>query len=278
MRMDPDSGTSASDWLASVDEQGLKRVLRVYGEETHATRIARAILGARDSSPILRTKELADIVAAAVPGKVRAQKKHPATKTFQAIRIAINGELEQLEALLLQSVDVLKQGGRLCVISFHSLEDRMVKRFMRDAASEPEQYRGMPSMPEELRPKMKLVGKVVVATPEEIEMSAKRSTTNRGANLMLPAKSRQPFLLVFVFAVVCVLSSIALVYTKHESRKLFVELEGLTHERDELNIEWGQLQIEQSTWATHARIERVATDDLSLARPASSEIYVIERP
>jgi len=95
---------------------------------------------------------------------------------------------------------------------------------------------------------------------------------------MESAKLRQPFLLVFVFAVVCVLSAIALVYTKHESRKLFVELEELTHERDELNIEWGQLQIEQSTWATHARIERVATDDLSLARPETSEIYVIERP
>jgi cell division protein FtsL len=91
-------------------------------------------------------------------------------------------------------------------------------------------------------------------------------------------KSRQPFLLVFVFALVCVVSSIALVYTKHESRKLFVELEGLTHERDDLNIEWGQLQIEQSTWATHARIERVATDDLSLVRPEATEIYVIERP
>ena len=89
---------------------------------------------------------------------------------------------------------------------------------------------------------------------------------------------QQPFLLVFVFAVVCVLSAIALVYTKHESRKLFVELETLTHERDELNIEWGQLQIEQSTWATHARIEQVATDDLSLVRPVASEIYVIERP
>ncbi len=74
------------------------------------------------------------------------------------------------------------------------------------------------------------------------------------------------------------MSSLALVYTKHESRKLFVELESLTHERDELNIEWGQLQIEQSTWATHARIEQVATDDLSLVRPVASEIYVIERP
>ena len=169
MRMDPDGGTSASDWLASVDEQGLKRVLRVYGEETHTNRIARAILVARDASPIRTTKELADIVESAVPAKTRAQKKHPATKTFQAIRIAINGELEQLEALLQQSVDVLKQGGRLCVISFHSLEDRMVKRFIRNAASEPEQYRGMPSMPDELRPKLKAVGKVVVATREEIE-------------------------------------------------------------------------------------------------------------
>ena len=88
---------------------------------------------------------------------------------------------------------------------------------------------------------------------------------------------RQPFVLVIVFAVVCVFSAMALVYTKHEARKLFVELESLTHSRDELNIEWGQLQIEQSTWATHARIEQVATDNLSLVRPASTEIYVIER-
>ncbi|HSG97638.1 MAG TPA: cell division protein FtsL [Woeseiaceae bacterium] len=89
---------------------------------------------------------------------------------------------------------------------------------------------------------------------------------------------RQSFLLVFVFALVCVMSGMALVYTKHESRKLFVELERLTQERDELNIEWGQLQIEQSTWAQHARIEQVATDDLSLVRPDTTEIFVIERP
>ncbi len=95
---------------------------------------------------------------------------------------------------------------------------------------------------------------------------------------MQVTRTGQPFLLVLVFAVVCVMSAMALVYTKHESRKLFVELEALTHERDQLNIEWGQLQIEQSTWATHARIEQVATDDLSLVRPVASEIYVIERP
>ena len=90
-------------------------------------------------------------------------------------------------------------------------------------------------------------------------------------------KSVQPLLLTMIFAVVCVMSALALIYTKHESRKLFVDLEQLTSDRDELNIEWGQLQIEQSTWATHARIERVALEDLSLARPKSTEIYVIER-
>lgn len=93
-----------------------------------------------------------------------------------------------------------------------------------------------------------------------------------------PNQHSQPILLIIVFAVVCVLSAIALVYTKHEARKLFVELEALTHERDGLNIEWGQLQIEQSTWAQHARIEQVATEDLSLVRPNTSEIFVIEQP
>lgn len=90
-------------------------------------------------------------------------------------------------------------------------------------------------------------------------------------------KARPPLLLILVFATVCVVSSLALIYTKHEARKLFVELEQLTAERDRLNIEWGQLQIEQSTWATHARIERVAADELSLVRPKPEEIYVIER-
>lgn len=91
------------------------------------------------------------------------------------------------------------------------------------------------------------------------------------------ASARQPFLLTMVFALVCVMSAIAIIYTKHEARKLFVELEALTTARDELNIEWGQLQIEQSTWATHARIEQVATKDLSLVRPKSTEMYVVER-
>ena len=167
MRMDPDSGTPASEWLAHVEESTLKRVLRQFGEEPHAHRIARAIVRARDEAPISRTAQLARIVEEAAPQ--RGRKIHPATKTFQAIRIFVNRELEQIESALAQSVNVLRKGGRLCVISFHSLEDRIVKRFMRDASREPEQYRGMPDIPEEFRPRLRTVGKAISATPAEVE-------------------------------------------------------------------------------------------------------------
>ena len=166
MRMDPDSGMPASEWLANVKEQELKLVLKKYGEEKYAHRIARAIVTARDEAPISRTAQLARIVEEARPA--RGEKIHPATKTFQAIRIAINEELQQLETVLHQALDALKRGGRLCVVSFHSLEDRIVKRFMRDASRESEQYRGMPDVPAEYRPKLKIIGKAITATSEEI--------------------------------------------------------------------------------------------------------------
>ena len=169
MRMDPDSGASASEWLAKVDERELKQVLRKFGEENNAARIARAIVGARKEAPISRTAQLARIVEDAAPK--RGQKIHPATKTFQAIRIAVNAELEQLEAVLMHSVEVMKKGARLCVISFHSLEDRIVKRFIRNASRETEQYRGMPNVPEEFQPKLKTVGKAVRANEAEIEVN-----------------------------------------------------------------------------------------------------------
>jgi len=166
MRMDPDAGISAADWLARVDEKELKRVLKTYGEERNAARIARAIVSARDEAPIDTTVQLADIVAAAAPA--HGQKRHPATKSFQAIRVFINGELDQLKSALEQSVTALRSGGRLCVISFHSLEDRLVKRFIRESSRETEQYRGMPSVPAEFRPKLKAVGKLVEATAAEV--------------------------------------------------------------------------------------------------------------
>ncbi len=170
MRMDPDSGVAASEWLETVEEAELKRVIKQFGDERYAARIARAVVAARAQTPILRTHELAAIVEQAVPAgrPKRGPKKHPATKTFQAIRIFINKELEQLEAALSQCIDVLAVGGRLCVISFHSLEDRMVKRFIRDASREAEQYRGMPNVPAEFQPKLKPIGKVISATADEI--------------------------------------------------------------------------------------------------------------
>jgi 16S rRNA (cytosine1402-N4)-methyltransferase len=171
MRMDPDHGVSAAEWVATVDERELRHVLKTYGEERNAARIARAIAAARAEAPIETTVQLADIIAAAAPA--HGQKRHPATKSFQAIRVFINGELDQLKSALEQSVNALRRptafrsGGRLCVISFHSLEDRLVKRFIREASRESEQFRGMPSVPAEHRPRLKPIGGLVEATDEE---------------------------------------------------------------------------------------------------------------
>ncbi len=184
MRMDPDSGEPASAWLASVEERELVRTLRQFGEERAAGPIARAIIAARAERPITRTAELATIVESVVPRHV--QKIHPATRTFQALRIKVNDELGQIESALDACIDLLKSGGRLCVISFHSLEDRIVKRFMRDASREPEQYRGLPDIPEEYRPRLALVGKPIVADAAEIDANAR----SRSARLRIAEKRR----------------------------------------------------------------------------------------
>lgn len=130
MRMDTSRGLSAAEWIAAADEQDIARVIKEYGEERFARRMASAVVKERVKAPITGTVQLAGILAAAHPAWERG--KHPATKAFQAIRIFINRELEDLEDLLAQIIDNLKVGGRLVVISFHSLEDRRVKRFIRD--------------------------------------------------------------------------------------------------------------------------------------------------
>ncbi len=171
MRMDPQSGISAAEWLADVDEKTLKKVLAKNADEKFAGPIAHAITAARSKQSIERTEQLAELVSAAVPGRDR--RKHPATKTFQAIRIHVNDELKQLESALAASVRLLRTGGRLCVISFHSIEDRIVKRFMRNASREPEQYRGLPSIPVESRPPFKLIGRAISATSEEVSANVR---------------------------------------------------------------------------------------------------------
>jgi 16S rRNA (cytosine1402-N4)-methyltransferase len=171
MRMDPESGVSAAQWISTAREREIRNVLFEFGEEKFAVRIAKAIVSARAIQAIESTLQLAEIVKAAVPN--RPQRIHPATKTFQAIRIFVNQELEQLELALAATIDLLASGGRLCAISFHSLEDRRVKRFMRDASRETEQYRGMPNVPAEHRPPFRLIGKAIVATPAEVELNAR---------------------------------------------------------------------------------------------------------
>ncbi len=142
MRMDTRQGETAAQWLAVAPEQEIARVLRSYGEERFAGRIARAIVRRRARAPLRTTTELAELVAASVPARER--HRHPATRTFQALRIQVNRELEALAAGLEGAVGLLAPGGRLAVISFHSLEDRLVKQFIRDQSRGEDWPRGLP--------------------------------------------------------------------------------------------------------------------------------------
>ncbi|MBM4218434.1 MAG: 16S rRNA (cytosine(1402)-N(4))-methyltransferase RsmH [Gammaproteobacteria bacterium] len=166
MRMDPDEGASAADFLARADEREIAGVIARLGEERHAKRIAHAIVAARGSGPIATTGRLAGIVAAAVPG--REAGRHPATRTFQALRIHVNDELGEFERALPQAVAALKPRGRLVVISFHSLEDRIVKRFLRSGSRADPAWAGLPEMPAVARPRLRLVGRATFADEAEI--------------------------------------------------------------------------------------------------------------
>lgn len=175
MRMDTSQGETAAQWLDSVSESHLGEVIRDYGEERFAKQVARAIVMARTRQPIVTTFQLAEIVASVVRsrGGKREIKQNPATRTFQAIRIYINQELEGLSLILPQCVALLKPGGRLAIISFHSLEDRMVKRFMRAAANTDELPRGLPMRDKEVRrlsnQTLRVVGKAI--RPSQTEVS-----------------------------------------------------------------------------------------------------------
>ena len=168
MRMDPGSGESAAGWLARAGEAEIVAVLRDFGEERHARRVARAIVAARNTTPLETTRQLADIVVRALPGARRPGRRHPATRTFQAIRIHVNRELEALDEALAQMPEVLAPGGRLAVISFHSLEDRRVKRFMRAHSRAAPAPRGMPVVPAGAPPTLRLVGRAVRAADAEV--------------------------------------------------------------------------------------------------------------
>lgn len=180
MRMDPSQGESAADWIARVDETTLANVLYQYGDERHSRRIARAIVKARSEQALTSTVQLAEIIKTAHPAWER--NKHPATRSFQAIRIHINGELSDLEALLQDAVDVLAPGGRLAVITFHSLEDRMVKQFIRTQEKGPDIPPDLPVPDAQIKRTMKRVGKAIRPSAAEVKGNLRsRSATLRVA-------------------------------------------------------------------------------------------------
>ena len=187
MRMDPASGPSAAEWLATAEQQQLTEVIRDYGEERFAKQIAAAIVAARARGPVLRTRELADLVAGAV--RTREPGQDPATRTFQALRIHPNRELEEVSLMLPQATAHLAAGGRLAVIAFHSLEDRIVKRFMQSLAR-PEVPRGLPLRASEMpQPALKLVGRAVRASAQE----TRRNPRARSAILRVAERTAGPF-------------------------------------------------------------------------------------
>ncbi len=169
MRMDTSRGVTAAEWLAVADEGEIREVIRNYGEERFARQIAAAIVAARARGPVATTRQLAGIVAAVV--RTREPGQNPATRSFQALRIHVNQELEELTRVLPQCVDALAPGGRLAVISFHSLEDRIVKRFLREQSQPPRLPARLPLRAAELpSPRLTLIGKM--QRPDDAEIAA----------------------------------------------------------------------------------------------------------
>jgi 16S rRNA (cytosine1402-N4)-methyltransferase len=167
MRMDPEQGISAAEWLQTATERQIADVLWEYGEERFAKRIAAAIVKERKLQPITSTTQLANVIAAAHPAWEKG--KHPATQSFQAIRIFLNQELAELADVLEQALQVLAVGGRLAVISFHSLEDRMVKRFMRKHVKGDEFPRGLPIKEGQLNARLRFIEQAIKPKAEEVK-------------------------------------------------------------------------------------------------------------
>ncbi|MCR6650623.1 MAG: 16S rRNA (cytosine(1402)-N(4))-methyltransferase RsmH [Cellvibrionaceae bacterium] len=169
MRMDTSRGMSAADWVNSAKEEEIARVLFEYGEERFSRRMARAIVARRQQTPFTRTRELAEVITAANPKWQR--DKHPATRAFQAIRIEVNNELRDLEQALATAVAVLQPGGRLVVISFHSLEDRIVKRFVKQEARGQVFPKWLPVTQDQIAHSLRIIGKTVKASEEELQLN-----------------------------------------------------------------------------------------------------------
>ncbi len=187
MRMDTTRGETAAEWLARAEEEEIREVILRHGEERFAKAVAAAIVAARKLAPVRTTRQLAEIVGRAV--RTREPGQHPATRTFQAVRIHVNQELEELEVTLPAALDLLETGGRLAVISFHSLEDRMVKRFIREQSTADKLPRGVPVRARDLPPApLCAVGRAVKPSPGEL----KRNPRARSAVLRVAERLPSP--------------------------------------------------------------------------------------
>jgi 16S rRNA (cytosine1402-N4)-methyltransferase len=240
MRMDTTRGISAADWLAGVDERLLEKVIRDYGEERFAFQIAKAVVARRAIEPISSTRQLAAIVANAV--KTREKGKDPATRTFQAVRIFINKELEDLEAGLSAAYDLLAPGSRMSVISFHSLEDRMVKQFLASKAN---------------------VEQLPAVRPGSRRQSARPlGGAARGRTAGSSFVSGKLNVVLTTLLVGCALS---VVNARYQRNHLVNDLEKLASQQRQLDIDWAQLQLDQSTLGKNERIEQIARTELNMA-------------
>lgn len=294
MRMDNSQGETAAQWLARAEVEDMAWVFKTYGEEKNARHIARCIAADRDEKPFLRTKDLAGLIERITKHKER--NKHPATRVFQAIRIYINSELDQIDQALEGALQVLAPKGRLSIISFHSLEDRMVKRFIRRHSKGEEVPYGLPVTETELNRSRQLlpIGKAMKPSDEEIALmpgpqfctqncrafALLRLTVSKSqlnlARIVLQDLWQHKWILLLGMLVLG--NAVAVVYTSHISRTQTSELDKLLQERDRLDIEWRNLLLEEQSQAEHSRITRIATKELDMIRPLPNEEVVVRLP
>lgn len=305
MRMDPTRGQSAAEWLQTAEEDDIAWVIKTFGEERFGKRIARAIVERNRIQPMTRTKELAEVIAAAMP--VKDKHKHPATRTFQAVRIWVNSELEEIEQALKSSLSVLAPGGRLSIISFHSLEDRIVKRFMREQSRGPQVPAGIPMTEAQLKKlggrELRALGKLMPGEEEVAENPRARSSVLRiaedermigkvtealskvkgsiGSNERhaLPGVIGDDLLrfgkLPLCLFICIIITAITVVTTAHHTRLLTAQREQLVLERDALDIEWRNLILEENALGDHSRVERIATEKLQMQHVDPSQENIV---
>ena len=248
MRMNFQEGPSAQEWLATADEKTIAKVIKEYGEDRFAVSIAKAIIASREQGIAIRTtRQLATLVASVV--RSREYDQDPATRTFQAIRIFINQELHDLEEGLKMSLNLLQPGGRLVVISFHSLEDRLVKQFMQQN-SKVDVPRGFAIRESDLpKSPLKIISRVKPSADEIAQNPRSRSAVMRVAEK------------VGMQLMTC---SLMLVYSQQRSRMLYAEKNRLEMQEMRLNQEWGRLEFEQRDLSKSTRIVDIATKQLHM--------------